>query len=196
MSRRAFTLVELLVVIAIMITLMSLIMGGVMLAKRTALRAKTVSLIGAVQGAVDAYRSMNNTYPERQVLAADAYGFTAGLPDVYEQAFKSGGSTRAATDTGIPWSNLNEALVVQLGSLISEQAKNGVLIDAWNKPLRYRPAKWYAYTGAAGSKPRIDQEEPPGLDTFQLWSPGPDGKDDSTDPGEGGDDIPSWTKQP
>ena len=70
MPRRAFTLVELLVVIAIMVTLMSLIMGGVMLAKRVAMRAKAVSAITTLASAIDQYRSLNNTYPESWMVTA------------------------------------------------------------------------------------------------------------------------------
>lgn len=191
MTRRAFalafTLVELLVVIAIMVTLMSLIMGGVMLAKRSAMRAKTVSLISAVASAIDQYRSLNNTYPERLVLPADAYGFTAGVPDLYEQALAG----KAVSE--VDWAGVNQALIYQLADLIREQAPTGQALDPYKQPLRYRPSKWYPYDPAATA--RIDGENPPGQDSYQLWSTGPDGKDDPANPGEGGDDIPQWAKQ-
>jgi len=200
MPRRAFTLIELLVVIAIMVTLMSLIMGGVMLAKRSAMRAKTVSNISALASAIDQYRSLNNTYPElwtipatpptEWVTAKIRSEWLDGLAtpkDVYKEAFEAG----RPTDNKI-WEGVNVQLVYQLGSLISDQAKDGKVLDAWKTPLRYRPSKWYPYT--AGATARVDSENPPGADSFQLWSAGIDTKDDAN-PGEGGDDIPQWAKQ-
>ncbi len=197
MPRRAFTLVELLVVIAIMITLMSLIMGGVMLAKRTAMRAKAVSLMGAVASAIDQYRSLNNVYPERMIITAAMVAVEPDLSsyldkDVYSEVFSaSPGANAAASISADNWKAVNQALIYQLGDLISEQAPTGLAIDPWKMPLRYRPSKWYPYNSA--TTPRIDSENPPGQDSYQLWSAGPNGTDDAN-PGEGGDDIPQWSK--
>lgn len=205
MSRRAFTLVELLVVIGIMVVLMSLIMGGVMLAKRSAMRAKAVSLLGTVASAIDQYRSLNNTYPERMPYDSTKMpAMPSGLSitdgkDVYAEVFAPGGTTKAATaiyDSDASkdgWRAINLILVYQLGDLISDQAKTGELTDPWKMLLRYRPSKWYRYDTAA--KPRVDNDNPPGADSYQLWSAGPNAKDDSN-PGEGDDDIPSWGKLP
>jgi type II secretory pathway pseudopilin PulG len=200
MSRRAFTLIELLVVIGIMITLMSLIMGGVMLAKRSAMRAKTTASISAMASAIDQYRSLNNTYPELWIIPATppaewttAQGRSTWLgglstpKDVYKEAFEGG----RPTDDKV-WEGINVQLVYQLGSLITDQAKDGKVLDAYKTPLRYRPSKWYPYT--AGAAARIDSDNPPGQDSYQLWSAGTDTKDDAN-PGEGGDDIPQWAKQ-
>ncbi len=202
MPRRAFTLIELLVVIAIMITLMSLIMAGVMLARRSAMRAKTTGAISTLASAVDQYRSLNNTYPELWIIPATppaewttAQGRSAWLgglatpDDVYKKAFD--GAT-ASSITAAVWEGINVQLVYQLGSLISDQAKDGKVLDAWKTPLRFRPAKWYPYSASATA--RIDSENPPNPDSFQLWSAGIDTKDDAN-PGEGGDDIPQWAKQ-
>ncbi len=201
MTRRAFTLIELLVVIAIMVTLMSLIMGGVMLAKRTAMRAKAVSLLGAVASAIDQYRSLNSVYPEYLRVTpamAVASPSLSGLVDkeVYGMVFQPPPAVQPNAVTAIvpdAWTYVNQALVYQLGSLISDQAKNGQLIDPWKTPLRYRPSKFYPYTAAATA--RVDGETPPGADSYQLWSSGTDAKDDAN-PGEGGDDIPQWAKLP
>ena len=203
MTRRAFTLVELLVVIAIMVTLMSLIMGGVMLAKRSAMRAKAVSLLGAVASAIDQYRSLNNVYPELiPVNTTTGTLFGVAPPgEVYSNYFGPSTAIKAAqavqsSPSGAEWENINRALVYQLESLISDQVKNGQLIDPWKKPLRYRPSKWYPYTPSTPPTPiaRIDSENPPGADSYQLWSAGPDATDFTADPGEGGDDIPQWAK--
>lgn len=201
MTHRAFTLVELLVVVAIMITLMGLIMGGVMLAKKAAMRAKSVEMLGSLAAAVDQYRSLNNVYPEywkktatppaEWTTAAANSSWLGGLADgdeVYGKAF-SGGSL-PGNDV---WEGINVHLVWQLGSLISDKAgKDGMIRDAYKMPLRYRPSKWYPLT--ASDPVRINSDKPPGLDSYQLWSAGPDGKDDAN-PGEGGDDIPQWARQ-
>jgi prepilin-type N-terminal cleavage/methylation domain-containing protein len=211
MPRRAFTLVELLVVIAIMVTLMSLIMGGVMLAKRVATRAKATALLGTVASAIDQYRILNNTYPESWTVPAtpptawtDAFN-AAGISTVpatgakiYDDVFMASSGPpiayKAAQDiTGAEWKLLNVQLGYQLGSLISDSVKDGQLLDPWKQPLRYRPSKWYPYDDSATA--RIDRENPPGQDSYQLWSAGPDAKDDPTNPGEGGDDIPQWAKR-
>lgn len=205
MTRRAFTLVELLVVIGIMVVLMSLIMGGVMVAKRSALRAKAVSLLGTVASAIDQYRSLNNTYPERMLYDSTKMpAMPSGLTitdgkDVYAEVFSPGGTAAAVTaiyDTDATkdgWRAINLILVYQLGDLIKEQAQSGLLIDPWKMPLRYRPSKWYGYKAPA--VPRTDSENPPGADSYQLWSAGPNAKD-ASDPGEGDDDIPNWAKLP
>ncbi len=205
MPRRAFTLIELLVVIAIMITLMGLIMGGVMIAKRTAVRAKAVSLLGAVASAVDQYRSLNNVYPESKRYDSTLTGMPT-LPsslsivdgdEVYGKVFSTGsGATltaKAATSVDKDgWEAINRMLAYQLGDLIADQVKSSLLSDPWKTPLRYRPSKWYPYTASASV--RIDSDTPPGADSYQLWSAGPDAKDDAN-PGEGGDDLPQWAKQ-
>ena len=202
MPRRAFTLIELLVVIAIMVTLMSLIMGGVMLARRSAMRAKAVASISALASAIDQYRSLNNTYPELKKYDLTVTGMPV-LPaslsiadgdDVYAKVFSSSGAALAVTAiTDDGWTAVNQMLVYQLGDLIRDQAKDGKVLDAWKTPLRYRPSKWYPYSASATV--RIDSENPPGADSFQLWSSGSDTKDDAN-PGEGGDDIPQWAKLP
>ncbi len=203
MSRRAFTLVELLVVIGIMVILMSLIMGGVMLAKRSAQRAKAVSLLGAVASAIDQYRSNNSMYPESWKIPATppadwttAQGYSSWLQtlgsgdEVFDKAFNGVAATAVSKSV---WEGINVQLAYQLGSLVSDQVKNGKMLDPWGNPLRYRPSKWYAYD-AANTTVRIDGASPPGEDNYQLWSSGPDGKDDAN-PGEGGDDIPLWAKK-
>jgi len=146
MLRRAFTLVELLVVIAIMVTLMSLIMGGVMLAKRSAMRAKAVSLLGTVASAVDQYRTLNSSYPESWTVPAappaawtDAFS-AAGISsppssgtEVYGGVFVQSlgppseykGAQNISDDA---WKVINVQLAYQLASLISDSVKEGQLI--------------------------------------------------------------------
>jgi hypothetical protein len=100
-------------------------------------------------------------------------------------------NTSTAITSANGWAGINAILTWQLGSLASDTAKAGLLVDAWGVPLRYRPSKWYPYSG---STPRIDSDDPPGQDSYQLWSAGVDKVDDA-DPGEGGDDVPQWAKK-
>lgn len=202
-SRNAFTLVELLVVISVLLILMGMIMGGVMVAKNNAIKVKATSQVQQVAAAIEQYRSLNATYPEllkvpgspvpqawTDALAAEASvtgntklsGLSAG-DDVYQKAFTSG-----AVEDWQP--AINAALAYQLGSLASDVAKNGVFLDPWNKPLRYRPSKYYPFTTSA--TPLIDSDKPPNPDSFQLWSTG---KDMVNQNGESGsDDITNWQK--
>ncbi len=59
--------------------------------------------------------------------------------------------------------------------------------DPWQNNVRYRPARVYEFSGAGTA---IDNEDPPKLESFQVWSFGPDGVDDKGL----GDDIPNWKK--
>jgi len=199
-SRNAFTLVELLVVIAILLILMGMIMGGVMVAKDHAMKVKATSAVNQLAAAVEQYRSLNNTYPEllkkpdptsdaawATAEAADTEGKLAALAvgaDVFKEAFTSG----AVEDWRLA---INAALVYQLGGLASDSAKNGLALDPWNKPLRYRPSKYYPYDTTAGAK-LIDSDKPPKPDSFQLWSTGKDMVDQSGEAGS--DDVTNWVK--
>jgi prepilin-type N-terminal cleavage/methylation domain-containing protein len=197
MTRRAFTLVELLVVITVIVLLMSLIMGGVMLARRAAAKAKTTSAIASLASAVDQYRGVNNIYPEKL-----RYSSTAGMPalsgindgqDVYDKIFNDSGPREATAIDASGWEVINQTVVWQLGGLGSELAPNGVVIDAWKTPLRYRPSRWYPFSDGASA--RIDSANPPNPESFQIWSAGTDMRDEPGNPGEGGDDQPQWAKQ-
>ena len=220
MNRRAFTLMELLVVVGIILVLMGLLVPAVGMARRASQRAKTVATIGQVAAAIDQYRSLNAVYPERWPKPAStdpAIAAIDGALTPYQTAKTEFGSLPVGADAfeavmstspgtrGVPavaasnisaerWAGINAVLTWQLGSLVSDSAKSGLLVDAWGVPLRYRPSKWYPYAHAAGTKPRIDDQEPPGQDSYQLWSAGVDKVDDA-DPGEGGDDVPQWAKK-
>lgn len=198
MTRRAFTLVELLVVITVIVLLMSLIMGGVMLARRAAAKAKTTSAIAGLASAVDQYRGVNNIYPEKL-----RYSSTAGMPalggandgdEIYGMVFGDNAGPREASAVGTgEWESINRLVIWQLGGLGGELAPDGLLVDAWKTPLRYRPSRWYPFKDDASA--RIDGPNPPNPDSFQIWSAGTDMRDEPGNPGEGGDDQPQWAKQ-
>lgn len=199
--QRAFTLIELLTVIAIIVMLMGLALGGVSLARRSAQRARSVATIAAVAAAVDQYRNLNNVWPEALHIG-NAVAEHPRAPEelrsrryqeVYQQVFAPGNRVRLATDIAPEeWRAVNAALAWQLADLAHEHLKRGLFLDAWEEPLRYRPARWYPWQ--EGARARIDSEQPPHPETFQLWSCGPDRRD-AEDPGEGGDDIPNWAKR-
>ena len=70
------------------------------------------------------------------------------------------------------------------------------LKDAWGQLVHYRPAKDFPFdpSKAAGL---IDSAEPPGADSYQLWSRGKNQRDDvspATDPKDLGDDVVTWKK--
>ena len=221
LPRRAFTLVELLVVISIIVVLMALVMGGVMAVRNSATRTKAVSLINTVAAAVNTYRSLNGVYPEKWTvpsLATDAdlvaastaitaNGFTAPTmnagDDVYGRCFSTaygtaGAAAKAASAiTADEWASINAVLVRQLMSIDASLGTkgNGLIVDPWGKPLRYRPSKWYPMSGTAGGSPRVDAEDAPNLDGIQIWSAGKNKTDYATDPGEGDDDLGNWVKR-
>ncbi|MCS6970620.1 MAG: type II secretion system protein [Planctomycetota bacterium] len=201
MPQRAFTLVELLAVIGIIVILMGLALGGVSLARRSAQRARTVGAIAAVAAAIDQYRNLNNCWPEHFTVS-DAVANHPQAPEelrarrydqVYQRVFAPGGQLRPASE--IPpedWRAVNAALAWQLADLAREHQRRGLFLDAWEEPLRYRPARWYPWQ--SGARARIDSDQPPQPDSYQLWSAGPDRRD-AEDPGEGGDDIPNWNRR-
>ncbi|HAT09808.1 MAG TPA: hypothetical protein DCS97_04295 [Planctomycetes bacterium] len=223
MNRHAFTLMELLVVVGIILVLMGLLVPAVGMARRASQRAKTVATIGQVAAAIDQYRSLNAVYPEIYTKRDGSDAGTIAIIDAldpsyptakslfegvqapvecYRAVFSTGTGTtispRSAADispspsgSDNAWAGINAILTWQLGSLASDTAKSGLLVDAWGVPLRYRPSRWYPYSG---STPRIDSDDPPGQDSYQLWSAGVDKMDDA-DPGEGGDDVPQWAKK-
>lgn len=214
-SRRAFTLVELLVVIGIIVVLMSLVMGAVMIAKRMALRTKATAQINTLVAAVETYNALNGSYPEKWKVPAAVTddttavstalaGLTVTIPnpgdDIYATVFYDSGSGTAKAATAITpgdWALANAVLVRQLMSIDAAlgQKGNGLILDPWNKPLRYRPSKWYPMSGAPLSAPRVDAEDAPNPASCQVWSSGADLQDDAVNPGEAGDDLANWPRK-
>ena len=87
----------------------------------------------------------------------------------------------------------NPELVIALESVDREHYTIGTpLIDPWKNPIRYRPAKALPYT--PNSPTLLDSDNPPGGDSYQLWSVGKNGRDDwsqtpTSDPKKIGDDL-------
>lgn len=176
---------ELLVVISIIMLLMGMLFAGIRLAKDSAARAKTQATISQLVAACENYRQVNGRYPEGTRSNPptlprgfdDAGAFGTGLYNDPYTAFES------------KWEYINGALVDALNSA-GESFKFPV-VDAWKKPIQYRPAKYYPYLSTGATK-RIDSEDPPNRDSFQMWSIG---KNKTDEAGEvGSDDVTSWTK--
>jgi prepilin-type N-terminal cleavage/methylation domain-containing protein len=229
-SRRGFTLMELLIVIMIILVLMGLLIPAISMARRAAQKAKATTLLANTESAINQFRSLNATWPERWPVPANGdarltaivTALTSGAgsstswtsaagsistvtgADAYALVFSTDPSRAnvaakaASSITPDNWAVINAVLVSQLGSLISDTAPKGMLIDPWGQPLRYRPAKWYPYSGVPETgATRIDSIKPPNEDTYQLWSTGINGADPASGEGYGetGDDMPNWKKQ-
>ena len=178
-ARTGFTLMELLVVISIIMLLMGMLFAGIRMAKDSAARAKTQSTISQLVAACENYRQVNGKYPEGTVLLELEFG-----PSPYSKVYTPASKTFATMN----WESVNLALVDALNQA-GESFKPPVL-DAWKKPIQYRPARYYPYISAAPV--RIDGEDPPNRDGFQMWSIGKDKIDNA---GElTSDDVTSWTK--
>jgi prepilin-type N-terminal cleavage/methylation domain-containing protein len=193
--RAAFTLIELLAVIGIIGILAGMVFGGVMVAKRSALKTKTQSLIQQVQAACDSYRTATGVYPEGwKVTTTTSVTWEWGnvfesSPGVYKRPIDAAG---VQTIPDAEWKLVTDRLRQQLEGIGTQLPATG-LQDAWKKPLRYRPARFYPFDSTATIK--IDSDKPPGNDSYQIWSIGPDGLDGAgEDTLTGRDDILSWTR--
>jgi prepilin-type N-terminal cleavage/methylation domain-containing protein len=197
-SRQAFTLVELLVVIAVIATLAALLIPLVGYAKTTAKKAQTEAKIGTIRAALSQYKDVNGHYPE-------AFGtLFSGNPDAQTLSNKN------------TWDLIGRDLQLQLQTIDRDNFRDknddqnhinrvpDVLRDSFvgavsGKMIRYRPAKYYPFLTDDKNKDRvaIDSETPPNPDSYQLWSAGPDGKDQfgQTLNNKKSDDIANWKTQ-
>ena len=168
-SRTGFTLIELLVVIAIIATLMGLLIPSVMFVQARAKKAKTVSFLAQINAALKMFKDVNGTFPESGMDAQ-----------------------KKAADT--LWTANATALYAALLTVDRETFRDGpILMDPYQHPVHYRPAKAYPFT--SGGSVYLDSDDPPNADSYQLWSIGSNGVDDAsgtTTKGEYGDDIVTW----
>lgn len=93
------------------------------------------------------------------------------------------------------WATNAAELLDQLRSVSREDFREP-LKDAWGQLVHYRPAKHFPFD-ATKTPGLIDSAEPPGADSYQLWSRGKNTRDDvssATDPKDLGDDVVTWKK--
>jgi prepilin-type N-terminal cleavage/methylation domain-containing protein len=174
MRTRGFTLIELLVVVAIIATLAGLGSVGMSLASKRKALVRTQALMGQLTADLTSFKTVNGWYPEETKPGLPSTGET------WDQAF---GSTPGPA-TSANWTAAAACLIHQL-NLMGATYKD--LDDAWKMPLRYRPAKYHPFQGTGTG---VDNETPPGKDSYQLWSCGPDKLDQQGQ----ADDLTSWPK--
>jgi prepilin-type N-terminal cleavage/methylation domain-containing protein len=168
--RRGFTLIELLVVISVIVVLMGLLIPAIGIARAQARKAKARTQIMQIQAALKQFKDVNGMYPEMD-YSVD--------PPV---AMSANGQANTA------------ALLKALKTVNREDFRDSTLLDPFRNPIYYRPAKVYLYDPAK-PKGTIDSDDPPGADSYQVWSIGPNSRDEvstATDPANLGDDIVSW----
>ncbi len=173
-TTRGFTLMELLVVISIIMILMGMLFAGISLAKEAATRTKSQATLQQLRAALESYRQTSGKYPE---------GGTT-----FDQLF-SGNPRYDAISSG-DWQLINEKLISLFKEVGVSDFKSPQL-DGWKKPFHYRPARYLPYDNSAIEE--IDKDDPPGRDSYQLWSTGKDLKDEAGRPGS--DDLTSWVNK-
>jgi prepilin-type N-terminal cleavage/methylation domain-containing protein len=199
--RAAFTLIEILVVLAIIGILAALAFPVITMASQASNRTKTVALLAQISAAVENFKTVQGAYPSKANMDPsdptslnnmESMGDTVGagdLPQVREETFDSGNISTAAARLVYNSFILERALQAFTGGSAPP------LRDAWKKRICFLAAKDYPKSPT----------EMPNLDTYQLWSRGPNGKHDSQTwktpsgapvavelPWGGGDDIANW----
>lgn len=210
MRRSAFTLIELLVVISIIAVLMGLLIPIIGMARKRARAAKCQALIAQVQSACELYRNANGCYPESNDDDQDGNPnepedqdriLTFRTNDIFGDGATPPGFKDFSAMTEPMWEAASRILSKQLQTVDRDHFDGNEIRDPFGDGgpgmvLRYRPASCYPYTAGAVTTtppythPRIDSDNPPMPDSYQLWSAGPNGKDDA---GEG-DDLTNWAK--
>jgi prepilin-type N-terminal cleavage/methylation domain-containing protein len=168
--RDGFTLIELLVVMGIMAVLMGLLIPAIALVRSQAKKTKAREQIGQIQAACSLYRDANGVYPSWDP-ATSAWMVADG----------------AANAEG-----LRQALATVSPDIFRDPKS---VQDPWLNKIHYRPARIYEFgsTGATAADKPIASDNPPNIESYQLWSTGPDGQDQIGDGVAGdGDDIANW----
>ena len=198
-----FTLIELLVVMGIIAVLMGLLIPGIRMARTSARKNQTQAIISRLSLALENYSNDFGDYPPSNLK-------DLGLPS--NRVNDGIESLVACLSTGRrsgPYFDFEDEFLVNRDKDkvpdFNQSAFKGLLgfeyTDPWGNPYIYfhnrdyeRPqvASVYRFAekkrvqaapGKSGKKGTFH-----GFDSFQLWSAGPDGKNNN---GEG-DDIPSW----
>lgn len=169
--RRGFTLIELLIVIVILGILITIVVSVVPNIMTRAKVTKTYAVMKAIRTALQEYMDENQV----------AY------PPVADWRGPNDESGIAILTKAIEGYLQKE----KQNFVYSRSEKMDVISDAWGKPMRYRSS----YDENDNLRPNIhnrgaDYNEP----AYDLWSAGPDGKDQYDEPGNG-DDVCNWEKK-
>ncbi len=202
MRRTGFTLIELLVVILIIVALAGLLIPMIGYARNAAKAAKCDAQMAGIKAAISRYVDVNGNIPDKEL----------GGGDRYAAAFMSNSKYKTANElTTIDWENIAKALLAQLQTVGRDDFRDlASLRDPFTGGasatnfFRYRPSKYYPlvadpnalFIDGDGQRPD-NTTAPPNPDSYQLWSAGPDTKDQFGERvnGRKSDDITNW-KQP
>lgn len=203
MRRTGFTLIELLVVILIIVALAGLSIPIIGYARTAAKTAKCEAQMAGIKAAISRYVDTNGSIPDKEL---------GGGGDAYATTFKNGTNYKTADQlTSNDWVTIAQALLAQLQTVGRDDFRDlASLRDPFTggaiatNVFRYRPAKYYPLQASAtlfidGDGQRPDgSTAPPNPDSYQLWSTGPDSKDQfgqRQPDGRKSDDLTNW-KQP
>lgn len=204
MRRTGFTLVELLMVVAIIAVLAGLLIPLIGYAKTAAKVAKCEAQLGTVKAALAVFKDANGFYPQtgfETVFVNPAAGSSKEKYLTVGQ--RSDVNTVSGTKGALNSSSWDSAASILLQALQTVDRDNfrdpNALRDPFTgggtpKVIRYRPAKFYPLRPADSELWLIDTEDPPNPDSYQIWSAGPDGKDQYGErvDGKKSDDVTNW----
>jgi prepilin-type N-terminal cleavage/methylation domain-containing protein len=160
----AFTLLELLAVIIIIAILSGLILGYSKYAMVTGANSRTQAEIAAMETALESYMNDNGTYP----TVAGGRASPSGFPQATE--INNSGSLYTALAGG------SKVYMTFKSDKLKNSGTFTYIVDPFGSPYNYyRPGPSSTDTATNNV-------------TFDLWSYGPDGKNDT------GDDIVNWRR--
>ncbi len=182
--RRGFTLIELLVVISIIAVLLGLLFPAISFVQGIAKKNKARSLLAQIQGALNVYKDSQGTYPDKIMNGTSEYAPPLDLTNITQMTAAAQCLIDALRIVDYDTFRMNDT---------TRPFKQ--ITDPWGELVRYRTAKYYRFDGAYPAN-HIDCATPPMAQSYQLYSVGPNSRDDTAPPSSTtyGDDIVAWSK--